>query len=269
MSQRNVLKFGAVAAAMVLFAANSFAGVVTSQDAVLKVGDKKATYLLDGLNKGEANMAGTGFGEGKGKFAFVYNYSGLTGTSSFDILWGSDILTNANGTYKSGGTSIYSPAGVISIVNPDMAKKGFRDIKLTVQDKQRSPAIDLDLFDIALNGTELTTGIGDKHDQFPGAVYPGVTYGLYHGAALESIKLTGLFKVKNGAFDGTGHSTGKNGDYDKTKDYSLFDLSFTNAGKFGASADTSVIPEPTTLALLPLALGGAFFASRRRKAAAK
>ncbi|MCV2349511.1 PEP-CTERM sorting domain-containing protein [Paucibacter sp. Y2R2-4] len=32
---------------------------------------------------------------------------------------------------------------------------------------------------------------------------------------------------------------------------------------------TSPIPEPTTLALLPLALGGAFLASRRRKSAGK
>jgi len=65
---------------------------------------------------------------------------------------------------------------------------------------------------------------------------------------------------------------------DKKNGFQAFDLNETylRSASWKSSAylrldniQTSPIPEPTTLALLPLALGGAFLASRRRKAAAK
>jgi hypothetical protein len=276
----------AIAAAMVLFAASSFAGPTPS---AVKGGDLEARLDI-GLKSGSAANPSYRVGDdlidknqSTGQVAefswtngttyrFVSEYSAAKGSVSFDILKDMDLK-------RPGGYSAFASKPIAWAEN-DLKKNSFYKVSLNVND---SADVNIEFTNLMFNGHDVNGGIWDTGSE-----------SLYYGKALADYKVEGLFTVtginsktiltKNGktVWDKVVYEQ-KNGK-DTTKidtnastpmyvqtsnlvNNSYFNVVYSEIGKVGTSP--AAIPEPTTLALLPLALGGAFFASCRRKAAAK
>ncbi|MCV2354354.1 PEP-CTERM sorting domain-containing protein [Paucibacter sp. B2R-40] len=296
MTPAKFLKSG-VAAAMVLFAASSFAGPTTIKDgdleARLDIGMKTAAinYGDPGMRVGDDFGANGQFKGGLYNFSwtngktyrFVSEYDAASGAVTLDIL--QDMTTQNSAGYSAFSKLSYSEAAAKG--------NGFYKVGLNVKDNKD---VNINFTNLMFNGKLVNGGIWDTDSE-----------ALYAGKALDKYKVEGLFTVTgtdstvtevvkiNGQiqYDKTVYqkfTSGANKGQDKPHTYgnidtslsiaktvavknsnllndSYFNVVYGGLGKVGTEA--ALVPEPTTLALLPLALGGAFLASRRRKAAAK
>lgn len=217
--------------------------VAAPVDALLKVTATTAAYGVGSNGSTQKNLA-VNWSANK-TYAFKYSFSSATGGSLFNIY--DSVSVNNQGGFGS-GWSLMGGTGdsqALRFANNAMLGQGYRQITLTIEDKQKNPAIDVDLFGLTLNGQR----IGDA---FPGGVYPGITYQLFNGGPLKDITLTGLFTVKTGSYDGTAPASYPG----SAKDLAFFDLGFK---------DPARLPEPSSLALIGLALLGAASARRRSR----
>jgi hypothetical protein len=298
MTTAKFLKPG-VAAAMALFAASSFAGPTSTikdgdLEARLDVGMKSAAItngdpafrVGDDLSNSSQHTGGLkAFSWTNGKiYRFVSEYSAAKGSVSFDIL--QDMTAqNSNG---------YSAFSKIAWAEKDAKSNGFYKVELNVND---SKDVNINFTNLMFNDKKVNGGIWDTGSET-----------LYAGKALGDYKIEGLFTVTgtdknvtevvkvNGQIQYSKivyqtFTSGANAGKDKPHTYgnidtdksiamtktvlvkhsnlandSYFNVVYSGLGKVGTSA---TVPEPTTLALLPLAVAGAYLANRRRKSAAK
>ncbi|MDT9000521.1 PEP-CTERM sorting domain-containing protein [Paucibacter sp. APW11] len=215
----------------------------SSVDALLKLTTTTAAYSVGSGTGAQKNLAVNW--DASKTYAFKYVFSASTGTSLFNVY--SSVTLGDDGGFKS-GWSLMGGSGdsnALKFANAGMKGQGYSQILLTVEDKQKNPALDVDLFGLSLNGKR----IGDS---FPGGVYPGITYQLFNGGHLADITLSGLFKVKAGSYDGTPLPVYPG----SANDLAFFDIGLKGAGK---------LPEPTSLALIGIALLGAAGSRRSKK----